>query len=104
LGAAPHPRELKPARGSPLSTLYGRLTMLLTGDVQWEAKELLLASGQPLQSLILKVPHHGADNSFGHPAEVTLKKLEEIPTYRTDRHGSIEVWSDGLSYWLRAES
>ncbi len=105
---------------------YGRFSALLTGDVQWEAEELLLASGQVLHSLVLKVPHHGADtsltvpfleavapevaivsvgadNSFGHPAMVTLEKLEEIPTYRTDQHGNVGLVSDGQRYWLATE-
>jgi competence protein ComEC len=105
---------------------YGRFTMLLTGDVQWEAEELLVASGWPLTSLVLKVPHHGADtsltlplletvnlevaviavgadNNFGHPAEVTLEKLAGIPTYRTDHHSSVKLVSDGQRYWLVTE-
>jgi beta-lactamase superfamily II metal-dependent hydrolase len=46
---------------------YGHFAMALTGDVQWEAEELLLASGQALDSLVLKVPHHGADRSLTLP-------------------------------------
>jgi competence protein ComEC len=100
---------------------YIRFTMLLTGDVQWEAEEVLLASAQTLDSLLLKVPHHGADtsltvpfleavnpelavisvgadNNFGHPSGVTLEKLGALRTYRTDLDGSIEVLTDGMSY------
>ena len=72
----------------------------------------MLASSQPLNSLVLKVPHHGgdtsltppflqavdpqlalipvgADNRFGHPGKLALRKLQDIPTYRTDQphHG-----------------
>jgi len=105
---------------------YGHFSMLLTGDVQWEAEEVLLASGQPVESLVLKVPHHGADtsltlpfleavnpelaiisvgadNSFGHPDEPTLHKLEGIATYRTDQHGCMEVVTDGKRYWVVTE-
>jgi competence protein ComEC len=105
---------------------YNRFTMLLTGDVQWEAEEVLLASGQTLDSLLLKVPHHGADtsltvpfleavnpelavisvgadNNFGHPSADTLDSLSAIPTYRTDLNGSIEVVSDGQRYWIRTD-
>jgi competence protein ComEC len=104
-----------------LRLTYGRSSTLLTGDVQWEAEEVLLASGQPLSSLVLKVPHHGgdtslavpfleavssevaiisvgADNSFGHPSAITLEKLEDVPTYRTDLDGSIEMVTDGSVY------
>jgi competence protein ComEC len=105
---------------------YGRFTMLLTGDVQWEAEEMLLASGQVLHSLVLKVPHHGADtsltvpfleavspeiavisvgaeNNFGHPSADTLDRLRAIPTYRTDLDGSIEVVTDGTSYGVHTQ-
>jgi len=105
---------------------YGRFSVLLTGDIMAEAENTLLASGRALDSLVLKVPHHGADtslsepfleavsprlavisvgpdNRFGHPGEVTLEKLEGIATYQTDLDGSIEVISDGSVYWLRTD-
>jgi competence protein ComEC len=100
---------------------YGRFSALLTGDVQCEAEELLLSSGQTLGSLVLKVPHHGADtsltapfleavspdlavisvgadNTFGHPSAATLERLGALPTYRTDEDGSIELVTDGMTY------
>jgi len=105
---------------------YGRFSVLLTGDIEQEGAEALLASGQPLNSLVLKVPHHGgdssltlpflqavdpqvavisvgSDNRFGHPAELTLEKLEGIPTYRTDQHGNIEVITEDERYWVSTE-
>jgi hypothetical protein len=42
----------------------GRLSLLPAGDVQEEAEELLLLSGQPPDSLVLKVPHGRGDNSL----------------------------------------
>ena len=45
----------------------------------------------------------GADNRFGHPHEVTLEKLQGIPTYRTDQQGTVELVSDGQRYWVAAE-
>jgi len=91
-----------------------------------EAENTLLMSGRALDSLVLKVPHHGGDtsltepvlgavraelavisvgpdNRFGHPSEVTLEKLEGVVTYRTDLDGSIKVISDGSVYWLRTD-
>jgi len=105
---------------------YGRFSVLLTGDIMAEAENTLLISGRALDSLVLKVPHHGgdtsltgpfleavgpqlaiisvgADNRFGHPSEVTLEKLEGTAIYRTDLDGSIEVVSDGTAYWLRTD-
>ena len=46
---------------------YGQLSALLTGDVMEEAEGVLLLSGQPLHSLMLKVPHHGGDTSLTTP-------------------------------------
>jgi competence protein ComEC len=105
---------------------YGRFSALLTGDIEQEGEEGLLASGQPVDSLILKVPHHGgdsaltvpflqavnpqlavisvgSDNRFGHPGQLTLQKLDEIPTYRTDQQGDIEVVTDGERYWVAGQ-
>jgi competence protein ComEC len=106
---------------------YGQFSTLLTGDIEAEAENTLLISGQPVDSLVLKVPHHGgetsltepflqavspelaiisvgADNRFGHPSEVTLQKLEGISTYRTDQDGSIEIATDGLRCWMHTKS
>ncbi len=105
---------------------YGRFSALLTGDIEHEGETALLASGQPVHSLVLKVPHHGADsalslpfvqavnpqlaiisvgaeNRFGHPGELTLEKLQDVDTYRTDQHGNVEVVTDGESYWVSGE-
>jgi competence protein ComEC len=105
---------------------YGGFSLLLPGDIEQEAEEGLLASGQPLTSQVLKVPHHGADtsltlpllqavdpevaiisvgadNRFGHPDEVTVEKLQDIPSYRTDQQGNLEVVSDGERYWVTTE-
>jgi competence protein ComEC len=102
---------------------YGRFSVLLTGDIEQEAEEALLASGQRVDSLVLKVPHHGADsaltlpflqavnpelavisvgsdNRFGHPGELTLENLQGMPSYRTDQQGTTEVVSDGERYWV----
>jgi competence protein ComEC len=109
-----------------LDLQYGQFSALLTGDVMEEAESVLLTSGQSLDSLVLKVPHHGgdtslttpfleaadpklaiisagADNRFGHPDEVTLEKLEGIATYRTDQDGSVELVTDGARCWMRTQ-
>jgi competence protein ComEC len=109
-----------------LRVRHARFSLLLAGDSQEEGEQLLLLSGKPLHSLVLKVPHHGgadssspallkavnpklavisvgADNSFGHPDQVNLEKLEGIATFRTDQQGSVEVVTDGERYWAHAE-
>jgi beta-lactamase superfamily II metal-dependent hydrolase len=81
----------------------------------------LLAPGKGLRRLLLKVPCHAADASLtlpflravnpqraiipvdaedlsGHPDEVPIGKLKDIPAYRTDQQGSTEVVSDRWQY------
>jgi len=108
-----------------LKVNMGRASLLLTGDIEEEGERALLASGQPLRSLVLKAPHHGSatsltprflrevspqlviismgENRFGHPAPETLAKLSGLTTLRTDEEGTIEVMTDGERYWVVTE-
>lgn len=96
------------------------VSFLFTGDIQGEAEGLLLASGENLESTVLKVAHHGsdsstsneflqvvkpayavisvgADNEYGHPARSTLRRLAAIGArvFRTDKQGTIVFTTDG---------
>ncbi len=109
----------------------GQVSFLLPGDVEEVAEDVLVASGQPLASTVLKIPHHGgntsssvaflnavnpelavisvgADNRFGHPAPQVLERLEglvgEGRILRTDERGTIEVVTDGKGVWIKTES
>lgn len=99
------------------TTKNGDYTILFTGDIEEAAeKELVKLYGNKLKSDILKVAHHGSktsstyeflqevkpsisligvgeDNTFGHPNEGVLQRLESINTkvYRTDLNGEIEI-------------
>jgi competence protein ComEC len=88
---------------------------LLTGDIELMAQADLLASGVDLSAEILKIPHHGsrfslpdflgavrprvalvsvgADNSYGHPSERTLRMLtaDGVLVARTDIGGDTAV-------------
>lgn len=108
-----------------LKVTMGRASFLLTGDIEEVGERALLASGQPLRSLVLKAPHHGSatsltppflrevspqlviisvgENRFGHPAPETLAKLSSLTTLRTDEEGAIEVVTDGERYWVVTE-
>lgn len=108
-----------------LKVTMGRASLLLAGDVEEEGERVLLVSGQPLRSLVLKAPHHGAatsltppflrevspqlviisvgENRFGHPAPETLARLSGLTTLRTDEEGTIEVVTDGERYWVLTE-
>lgn len=91
------------------------VSALLTGDLEVEAEQALLARGLDLRADILKVPHHGsarqdpafldavrakvaltpvgAGNPYGHPAASTLDRLSRAGTrvLRSDRDGDIAV-------------
>ena len=105
---------------------YGQVSVLLPGDIEAEVEHRLLAEGAPLESTVLKVPHHGscssttqgfldavdpevlvisvgADNDFGHPCARVLERLEGRPVYRTDEQGVVEVITDGVQVWVETE-
>lgn len=111
-----------------LRVVYGRTSMLLTGDAGLGEEQTLIDSGAELKSDLLKVGHHGAatssgaeflqevspqwavisvgvDNDFGHPADETLKRLSSAGAnvLRTDKNGTITVNSDGKTITLTAE-
>jgi competence protein ComEC len=98
----------------------GRLSILLTGDIDSRVEHVLIEKGNALESEVLKVAHHGSkystsaefldavrpriaiiqsgeDNSYGHPHQETLKRLEEFgaPTMRNDLRGTITMIEKG---------
>lgn len=99
---------------------YGETSFVFSGDNETVVEEKILQSGADVQCTVIKVPHHGSDtslsnewlnaanpeyavisvgenNSYGHPSESTLKKLEGagVQIYRTDLQGHIVCKSDG---------
>jgi len=104
-----------------LRLVYGQISFLFTGDLQQEGENVLLQTATPLNSTVLKVSHHGAQeatteafvqavspqlaiisvggNRFGHPAPQTLQRLAHIYVLRTDRAGTIDMQTDGVRLW-----
>lgn len=102
-----------------LRVCYGDVAILLTGDAEKESEQEMLASGADLKADLLKVGHHGSytstsahflravdpkfavisvgENDYGHPHQVTLKKLNKagVQVYRTDRSGTVIFRTDG---------
>ena len=101
-----------------LRVRYAGVTALFTGDATDEALADLLLDPPALRSDVYVPPHHGADtphalalveavrpsvallsvgasNRYGHPARSALAALAAVATYRTDRHGTVEVAVDG---------
>lgn len=99
---------------------YGSNKFLFEGDAEALSEKEILSKGFDLSVDVLKLGHHGSrtstsneyldkvnpkyavvscgkDNDYGHPHDVTMKKLEKkkIPLYRTDESGTIICTSDG---------
>ena len=110
---------------------FGDFSLLLTGDIFEEAERYLLDRRFSLNSVALKVPHHGSDtsscpaflstvepqlavisvgaeNEFGHPSpEVVGRLIEAVGEdnlYLTSEHGTIELITDGERLWVKTES
>ena len=98
---------------------YKNFDMLFMGDAGTKAFDQL-KSGIPSNIEVLKVGHHGGldtvnkemlehikpetsiistgINSFGHPYKGTIDTLRETNIYRTDRHNSIKIKTNGEEY------
>lgn len=104
--------------GLVLRVSHAGLSALFTGDATDDALADLLLDRGSLRAAVYVPPHHGADtryavglvaavrprvallsvgasNRYGHPTPATLAALRGVATYRTDRHGTVEVRADG---------
>lgn len=96
----------------------GSASTLFMGDVTDRAQADLLLNADLLRTRVYVPPHHGAaspyaaslvaavrpsaavisagaGNRYGHPRPETLAALSDVPTYRTDRDGTVELNQDG---------
>ena len=105
---------------------YGDFNALLTGDADRQVQPY---TGNEDQVEVFKVPHHGAKesinqnfaatlspevsvisvgakNKYGHPNQNVINFLENLGSkvYRTDKNGTIEIVSDGKSWYTRTSS
>lgn len=101
---------------------YGRVSMLLTGDIGREVEQALIPTLDLLPVVVLKSPHHGSGtsssqafieavkpavvvisngrgNPYGHPVPYVLERYRAVGAriLRTDQEGQIEVATDGTS-------
>ncbi len=101
---------------------YGDVAFMFTGDVESEGESEITSYFGPneLKSQIIKMPHHGSNtsssdefvdwvnpdvaiisvgenNSYGLPHDEVIQAYEDRGTkiYRTDKHGTIIVTTDG---------
>jgi len=99
---------------------YGKNSFLFTADIPSEIEQAMIDANINLASDVLKVGHHGskysssetflqevnpniaaisagAHNTYGHPTQEVLQRLENsgITTLRTDQSGDVQMVSDG---------
>ena len=99
---------------------YGNTSFLFTGDAESSAENDILSTGATLDSDVFKIAHHGsetsnsdaflsavspeygviscgADNSYGHPNQSVIDRLNAsgVKLFRTDAQGTIVAKSDG---------
>ncbi|MCD4705370.1 MBL fold metallo-hydrolase [bacterium] len=104
---------------------HQNIDFFLAGDLTCEGEEEIIKQNINIKSEIFKANHHGSrwsncnyfldkvkpelaiiqsgiDNSFGHPHQETLDRLEErnIEILRNDELGNIWIYSDGGKYWI----
>jgi competence protein ComEC len=102
---------------------YGDVSMLLTGDISAEVERLLISTLELLPTVLLKAAHHGSGtsssaefikgitpnlvvigvgraNPYGHPQPYVLERYRAVgaAVLRTDRHGQIEIITNGQSF------
>jgi competence protein ComEC len=98
----------------------GRYSFLFTGDIEAPAESALLRREAPLETTVLKVPHHGSRtsilsrfleavcpqtavisvgraNPFGHPSPEAIEAYGILGSrvFRTDRDGAVTIETDG---------
>jgi competence protein ComEC len=107
-----------------LKVSQGEAAFLLTGDIGAESEASLVSNHADLRAPVLKVAHHGSagstssaflaavepltavisvgeGNTYGLPSPETLDRLAPRPVFRTDRHGDVEMSTDGERLWVR---
>lgn len=107
---------------------YRDFVALFTGDAEAIEEETILRSGVDVRAQVLKVAHHGSrsasgerwlqavapriavisaagDNPYQHPHSQVLQRLQDtgVTIYRTDRHGTVTVSSNGRAYQVFTE-
>lgn len=107
---------------------YGSTSFLFMGDAEVEEEKSLVKAKVDLKCDVLKVGHHGsnsstgkdllkkanpkyavicvgADNSYQHPTEATMKALKnkKVELYRTDMQGDVICTSDGTNLTFTTE-
>ena len=106
---------------------FGRVSFLFCGDILQEAEQDLIARQAPFSATFIKAPHHGGVNtssaefiqrvspevvvfscrSYGtltlpNPEVLAEYQKAGAQIYETDRHGAVQVETDGKEYRIAA--
>lgn len=129
LGPESYDYENENSRSLVVKISYGQVSCIISGDAEYEAESDMVAHEKSkLDTDLYVAGHHGSgsssspafvkamspdyvlisvgiDNSYGHPAEETLKTLEDnnCQIYRTDQEGEITARSDGEGFFIQTE-
>ena len=122
-----YPPPTRGADGPLLLRLdYGQVCFLLPGEMREEDEAWLVENGAWLECTVLRAAGHGdagatsepfletvapqvvvisvgEDNLAHHPQRALLDRLTGRRVYRTDRDGTVEVVSDGVTYRVHTE-
>ena len=112
-----------------LRVVYDQVSVLLTGDIEAKAEMRIVREQRPIQSTVLKVPHHGSTTSstaefldavspqvaiftvgygsqsdrYGHPDPEVYRRVVDYVSdpraFRTDTQGTVEIITDGARLW-----
>ncbi len=110
-----------------MRVLFGSHSFFFSGDLELEGEAKIIKNGIDVRADVLKAGHHGSrtsnseeildlmrpswaivscgvDNSFQHPHSETVRNLQkrEVPLYRTDIDGRVDVVTDG--YFLQFDA
>ncbi len=116
------PEAAAPPGPGVLRLVYGEMAILLPGDATTVVEEALVArDGERLHSQVLHLARHGAATSSTkdflqavspdfvvitageaqQPADVVLARVLDLPVYRTDKQGTVDVVSDGHRVYVK---
>jgi competence protein ComEC len=109
-----------------IEIVFGRVSVLLTGDLGFEVERQLAPQLTPSPLRIVKLAHHGSltssavewvralrpvaavvsagrRNPYGHPAAAVLERYRDIgaAVFRTDQDGAVTVDTDGATVSIR---
>ena len=116
--------------GLVLRVRLGEAALLFTGDLFEGGERLMLERGADVGAAVLKLGHHGsetstgaaflaavspsiavvsagAENTLGHPSALVIERVGgyagEGRIFETARQGTIEVTTDGSTWWVATE-